>query len=61
VIFAEVEVGAGSRVTNSIVSTAASIGSNCQIVDTVIAERAVISDNKNLESGTLVFPDETVN
>jgi len=27
----------------------------------VIAERAVISDGKNLEPGTLVFPDESVN
>jgi ADP-glucose pyrophosphorylase len=61
VIFAEVEISSGSQVTNSIVSTAASIGSNCQIADTVIAERAVIGDGKNLEPGTLVFPDETIN
>jgi mannose-1-phosphate guanylyltransferase len=61
VIFAEVSVGTGSHVTNSIVSTAASIGSSCQIVDTVIAERAVINAEANLEPGTLVFPDETVN
>jgi mannose-1-phosphate guanylyltransferase len=61
VIFAEVEVGSGTQITNSIVSTAAHIGNNCQIDDTVIAERAVVADGKNLETGTLVFPDETVN
>lgn len=61
VIFANVEVGSDSHVSNSIVSTAAQIGSRCQIVDTVIAERAVIANGKNLESGTLVFPDEQIN
>lgn len=61
VIFADVEVGSGSHISNSIVSTAARIGIDCQIVDTVIAERATINDHKNLEPGTLVFPDETIN
>ena len=60
VIFANVEVGSGTHIANSIVSTDAQIRSDCQIVDTVIAERAVISGGKNLESGTLVFPDETL-
>ena len=60
-IFADVEVGSGTQITNSIVSTAAKISSDCQIVDTVIAERAVIKAGANLEPGTLVFPDETVN
>jgi mannose-1-phosphate guanylyltransferase len=61
VIFAEVEVGSGTQVTNSIVSTAAKISSDCKIVDTVIAESAQINAGANLEPGTLVFPDETVN
>jgi mannose-1-phosphate guanylyltransferase len=61
VIFADVEIGSGSQVTNSIVSTAAKISSDCIIIDTVIAERAVINAGANLEPGTLVFPDESVN
>jgi mannose-1-phosphate guanylyltransferase len=61
VIFADVEVGSGTQITNSIVSTAAKISSDCIITDTVIAERAVINAGANLEPGTLVFPDESVN
>lgn len=61
VIFAEVEVGPNSQVTNSIISTASRIGSDCQLVDAVVAERAQISVGTELEPGTLVFPDETVN
>lgn len=60
VIFADVQIGSGTHITNSIVSTAANIANDCQIVDTVIAERAQISIGANLESGTLVFPDESV-
>jgi len=61
VIFPEVEVGANSQVTNSIISTASRIGSDCELVDAVVAERAEVSNNKKLDSGTLVFPDEIVN
>jgi mannose-1-phosphate guanylyltransferase len=61
VIFTEVIVGSGTQIANSIVSTAAHVGNDCQIVDTVIAERAKIIDGKNLDAGTLVFPDELVN
>lgn len=60
VIFAEVIVESDTQITNSIVSTAAHIGANCHIVDTVIAERATIIEGKNLEAGSLVFPDEVV-
>jgi mannose-1-phosphate guanylyltransferase len=60
VIFTEVIVGSGTQITNSIVSTAAHIGTDCHVVDTVIAERATIIDGKNLEAGSLVFPDELV-
>jgi len=61
VIFTEVIVGSGTQIANSIVSTAAHVGNDCQIVDTVIAERAKIIGGKNLDAGTLVFPDELVN
>ena len=54
----EVEVGSGTQITNSIVSTAAKISNDCQIVDTVIAKRALIKTGAILEPGTLVFPDE---
>jgi ADP-glucose pyrophosphorylase len=57
VIFADVQVGSGTHISNSIVSTAAMISSECQIVDTVIAERAQIGIGVTLDPGTLVFPD----
>jgi mannose-1-phosphate guanylyltransferase len=60
VIFNEVQISSGSRVTYSIISTAAHVGSNCHIVDTVIAERAFIDSDNELSAGSLVFPDERI-
>jgi bifunctional N-acetylglucosamine-1-phosphate-uridyltransferase/glucosamine-1-phosphate-acetyltransferase GlmU-like protein len=36
------------------------LGSDCHVVDTVIAERAFIGSNNELVAGTLVFPDERI-
>jgi mannose-1-phosphate guanylyltransferase len=54
VLGSDVEVGAGTRIADSVIHAGAKIGDNCEITDAIVCAGAEIGDNCRLTDGVMV-------